>query len=149
LDYCNAHYSGISTGNIHRLQLIQNAAALLLPRSSRSDHITPVLSCLHWLPVCFRIDFKILLLVFKALHGQALIYIGDLLSPHEPDRCLRSSGRNLLTVPESHLVTKGDQTFAVRAPKLWKSLPEELRLAKSVPSFKSLLKTFLYHKAFS
>ncbi|KAF7644272.1 hypothetical protein LDENG_00224820, partial [Lucifuga dentata] len=149
LDYCNTLYSGISKGNIHRLQLIQNTAARFLTRSRRRDHIIAILAGLHRLPFCFRIDFKILLLVFKALHGQAPIYIGDLLSPYEPDGCLRFSGRNLLTVPESHLVTKGDRAFAVRAPKLWNSLPEKLRLAKSVSSFKSLLKTFLYHKAFS
>ncbi|KAF7661531.1 hypothetical protein LDENG_00259890 [Lucifuga dentata] len=144
LDYCNTLYSGISKGNIHRLQLIQNAAVRLLTRSRRSDHIAPILAGLHWLPVCFRIDFKILLLVFKTLHGQAPIYIGDLLNPYEPDHCLRSSGGNLLTVPVSHLVTKGDWAFAVRAPKLWNSLSEEFRLAKSVSSFKLLLKTFFY-----
>ncbi|KAF7651201.1 hypothetical protein LDENG_00114270, partial [Lucifuga dentata] len=119
----------------------------LLSKSTRRSHITPILSSLHWLQVCFRIDFKILLLVFKALHGQAPICIGDLLSPYESDHCLKSSGRNLLTVPESHLVTKGDRAFAVRAPKLCQS--ELLRLAKSVSSFKSLLKTVLYQKAFS
>ncbi|KAF7642022.1 hypothetical protein LDENG_00266100, partial [Lucifuga dentata] len=102
----------------------------------------PILAGLYWLPVCFRIDFKILLVVFKALHGPVPIYICDLLTFYEPDHCLRSSGRNLLIVPESHLVTKGDGAFAVRAPKLWISLPEEVRLAKSVSSFKTLLKFF-------
>lgn len=65
LDYCNALYSGISKGNIHSFQLIQNTAASFLTRK-RSDHITPILPALHWFPVSFRIDFKILLLVFKA-----------------------------------------------------------------------------------
>ncbi len=81
------------------MQLIQNAAARLFTRTKKSDHITPILAALHWLPVSFRIDFKILLLVFKALKGQASAYICDLLTPYEPDRCLRSSGRALLMVP--------------------------------------------------
>ncbi|KAF7646225.1 hypothetical protein LDENG_00191430, partial [Lucifuga dentata] len=106
----------------------------------------PILAGLHWLPVCFRINFKILLLVFKALHSQAPIYICD---PYKPDCCLRSSGRNLLIVPEPCLINKGDRAFAVRVPKLWNSLLQELRLAKLVSSFKSLLKTFFYPKAFS
>ncbi|KAF7659786.1 hypothetical protein LDENG_00292330, partial [Lucifuga dentata] len=72
LDYChNALYSSISKRNIHQLQLIQNAAARLLTRLILRSHITPVLAALHWLPVSFRIDFKIPLLVFKALHNQA------------------------------------------------------------------------------
>ena len=149
IDYCNALYSGISKRNILRLQLIQNTAARLLTHTRRSDHITPVLAALHWLPVSFRIDFKILLLVFKALNGQAPAYILEMLTPYEPDRSLRSSDRALLMVPKSRLVTKGDRAFAVRAPKLWNALPEGLRLANSVSSFKSLLKTHFYRMAFS
>uniref|UniRef100_A0A667WJC6 Reverse transcriptase domain-containing protein n=1 Tax=Myripristis murdjan TaxID=586833 RepID=A0A667WJC6_9TELE len=127
LDYCNALYSGISQHNIHRLQLIQNAAARLLTHTRRSDHITPVLAVLHWLPVSFRIDFKVLLLVFKALNGLAPPYIQDLLTPYEPGRSLRSSGRALLEVPYSRLVSRGDRAFAVRGPRLWNALLEGLR----------------------
>ena len=59
LDYYDALYSGISRQNIQGLQLIQNAAARFLTRTKRCDHITPILAALHWLPVSFRIDFKI------------------------------------------------------------------------------------------
>ncbi len=97
LDYCNALYSGISQRNLQRLQLIQNAAAWLLTGIKKRDHISPILAALHWLLVSFRIDFKILLLPFKALKGQAPVCICDLLIPNEPDRCLRSSGRALLS----------------------------------------------------
>ncbi|KAF7642404.1 hypothetical protein LDENG_00258380 [Lucifuga dentata] len=71
---------------------------------------------LHWLPVSSRNDFSILLLVVKALHSQAPIYICDLLALYEPDCCLKSSGRNLLIVPESRLVTKSDRASAVEFP---------------------------------
>ncbi len=54
-----------------RLQLIQNAAVRLLTRTKRTEHITPLLAVPHWLPLNFRIDFKILLLVSKALSGKA------------------------------------------------------------------------------
>ncbi len=57
LDYCNALYSGISKRNLQRFQLIQNAAPRLLTHTKKSDHITPILAALHWLPVSFRIDF--------------------------------------------------------------------------------------------
>ena len=58
LDYCNALYAGLNQSLIHRLQLVQNAAARLITGTRRSDHITPVLAELHWLPVSFRIDLK-------------------------------------------------------------------------------------------
>ena len=102
--------------------------------------ITPILASLHWLPVCFRIDFKILLITFKARSGLAPSYITDILIPYEPARSLRSLDRALLTLPKSRLKTKGDLAFAIRASQIWNALPEEIRLAGSVNSFKSLLK---------
>ena len=63
------------------------------------DHISPVLKSLHWLPVGQIIDFKVLLLVFKSLHGLGPKYIDELLHNYEPSRCLRSSGTGLLSAP--------------------------------------------------
>lgn len=58
LDYCNSLYVGIGQSELNRLQLVQNAAARLLTGKKKQEHITPVLSSLHWLPVRHRIDFK-------------------------------------------------------------------------------------------
>ncbi len=101
LDYCNSLYMGISQSNINRLQMVQNAAARLLTGTRRFDHISPVLCSLHWLPVCYRIEFKILLLVFKALSGMAPEYLSDLLNPNTSSRPLRSSEKRVLMVPRS------------------------------------------------
>ena len=51
LDYCNSLLYGISDGLLQRFQSVQNAAARLVTGTRRSDHITPVLRQLHWLPV--------------------------------------------------------------------------------------------------
>ena len=65
LDYCNVLLSGLKQSQINRVQHVQNSAARLLTATSRYELVTPVLRSLHWLPVSARIDFKILLLVFK------------------------------------------------------------------------------------
>ena len=148
LDYCNSLFTCLTQKSLHRLQIVQNSAARLLNKTSRYEHITPVLASLHWLPICWRIDFKLLLVTFKALHGLSPGYIFDMLVPYSPTRALRSAGKGLLTIPESRLATKGDRSFSVLAPKLWNALPEQIRLADTVPSCKSLLKTHLYRKAF-
>jgi len=47
---------------------------------------------------------------------------------------------SLLAIPKSRLKSKGDRAFAIRTPRLWNDLPEEIRLAESVTSFESILK---------
>ena len=61
LDYCNALYVGVNQSSLSRLQLVQNAAARLLTKTRKQEHISPVLAALHWLPVHFRINFKLLM----------------------------------------------------------------------------------------
>ena len=66
---------GLPDCEIAKLQRVQNAAARLLMSCKKYDHITPVLINLHWLPVRYRINFKILFLTFKALYGMVPSYI--------------------------------------------------------------------------
>ncbi|KAL0163779.1 hypothetical protein M9458_039532, partial [Cirrhinus mrigala] len=78
LDYCNALYTGLNQSLLNRLQLVRNAAARLLSNTSKRSHISPVLRSLHWLPVRFRVEFKILMFVFKAINGLAPVYLAEL-----------------------------------------------------------------------
>ena len=64
IDYCNSLLYGLPQTQLIKLQWVQNAAARLICNVSRFDHITPVLYQLHWLPVKFRIHFKLLHITF-------------------------------------------------------------------------------------
>ena len=93
------------------------------------NQTTPFLIKLHWLPVFFRIQFKILLLVFKALEGKAPVYIRDLLKTKVAGGyALRSDNQRLLQVPKTKCKSFGDRAFAHSGPSLWNALPLELRL---------------------
>lgn len=70
--YFNALFFGLTKKNLFKLQLFQNSAAHVLTKTRKRAHIALILKSLHWLPVCFRIDFKIILLVYKALTGLVL-----------------------------------------------------------------------------
>ena len=78
IDYCNSLLYGALKRHIDKLQRVQNAAASLVVMQGKFCHITPVLCQLHWPSVSFRINFRILLLTFKAIHELAPSYINNL-----------------------------------------------------------------------
>jgi len=63
LDYCNAVLAGLPKVTIAPLQRAQNAAARLILRLASHDHVTAALRHLHWLPVQYRITYKLCLLM--------------------------------------------------------------------------------------
>ena len=69
IDYCNGllHVYGLPSSHILKLQRVQNAAARLVIGSPRFCHITPVLISLHWLPIKFCVNNKIVLLTFQIM----------------------------------------------------------------------------------
>ncbi len=148
LDYCNALLGGFPASSINKLKIVQNAVARVLTRSRKYDPITPILQSLRWLPIKFCISYKILLLAYKALNGLAPAYLTSLLSRYNPTCSLRSQNSGLLVVPRIAKSTKAGRTFSYLAPKLWNSLPDNVRCSDTLSLFKSRLKKHLFSQAF-
>ena len=148
LDYCNAVLFGLPKKQLDKLQRIQNAAARLLTMTRRRDHITPILMLLHWLPIEYRIQYKIALIVFKCIHGMAPAYLSELLLPYVQTRNLRSQEQQLLREQPNGSAVFG-RCFSVCAPKIWNSIDFNVRNCETVVTFKSKLKTFLFRIAFN
>lgn len=148
LDYCNSLLYGISNYLVRKLQRVQNCAARLIMNAKKRDSISKSLMELHWLPIAFRIEYKLLLLVYKCVYGLAPKYLENRVSFHNPDRLLRSNDKLLLTEPRSNLKTAGDRCFSVAGPKRWNKLPLNIRKVDKIDEFKKELKTYLFRKAF-
>ena len=149
LDYCNGLLYRLPTNLVAKLQSILNTAARLVTITRKYEHITPVMINLHWLPIQYRIQFKLLLLIYKSLLGLAPSYLSDKLSLR-PNKGLPSDIQLLLNVPVSTLRLKfyGDRAFSVAGPTLWNALPKNIRLCATLAAFKTNLKTYLFKKAY-
>ena len=149
MDYCNSLLAGLPEYQINKLQRVQNCAAKVCFRSRKYDHVTPLLPNLHWLPVKERIDFKIATLVFNTFNNCSPVYISSLLE--KPDRVrqlLSSNDTTILKIPHANCKTYGERSFSFFAPKLWNSLPRDIRESPNINIFKKRLKHYLFVKAY-
>ena len=143
LDYCNSLYYQLLACSINHLQVVQNALArVVVPSVRRTNHISPTLRQLHWLPIKQRIEFKIASLTFKTLHFNQPSYLAELLITDTP-RSLHSSSLHKLHIPFTKS-KQGERAFAFAAPTIWNSLPPHLRSCTSTTIFHALLKTHLF-----
>ena len=154
LDYGSATLAGLPAFQHRRLQSVLNAAARLIHRSPRYEHITPLLRDLHWLRRVRspeRIDFKLAVLVYRCLHGLAPQYLSDYFQhvAFSNRRRLRSSSSSLLLIRRTRLLTVGDRAFPVAGSRLWNSLPHVVTSAPTLAIFRKRLKTYLFSRSFA
>ena len=118
--------------------------------SQSHHHLLAVFHCrcsLHWLPVKYRVHFKIYLLTYKALHEEQPVYLRSLIAISLPSRSLRSNRGITLSIPRIK-TNPGARVFSSCAPFLWNNLPLSVRSATLVATFRRRLKTYLFDLAF-
>ena len=127
LDYSNGLFYGLPKCTVSGLQAVQNSAARIVTQERLRDHdsMSRALIGSHWLPVDKRIEYKLLLYTYKALHDLAPGYLCELVVPYVPRRVLRSAELNLLAVPPGKPGKYGSRSFARASANLWNSLREE------------------------
>ncbi len=95
-----------------------------------------------------RIDFKGLLLAYKAINGDGPEYLSDLVVPYITPYNLRSLEENTMSVPKRNLVSCGNRAFSKVASQLWNDLPVSIKFPCDVDTYKKLLKTHLFKLAY-
>ena len=129
---------GANEGDLTRLQRLQNRAVRLIYL------VAQLLRCLHWLPIRARINFKLLVIVFKCIHSTAPSYLQELISFKSSAYATRSSYDKTLLHISKTKSRAGDRAFQAAAPRLCNSLSRNIREANTLERFKNMLKTHLF-----
>ena len=149
MDYCNGLLVGLPGCLISKLQKVQNACIRFLygKKIGKWDHITPFLKEAHFLPVRFRIDYKLALLTFKCINNIAPEYLKELLHIKEQSQSLPLRTTDdffLLNVPKVLHLHRTERAFSFAAPNVWNKLPYCLRTCTNTNEFKKKLKTYYF-----
>ena len=111
INYCNGILFGLPDNQIQKLQRVQNAAARLVTRAKKHGHVSPILYQLHWLPLRYRIQFKIVSLVFLCINDLAPSYLQKLLIQYRPSRNLISQSKSSFVSPRINTHFYGARSF--------------------------------------
>ena len=139
LDYFNSLLSGIAETDLTKLQCVLNRLACVVTKSPPFTRSVPLLRSLHWLPVKYRVHFKICLLTYRALHEEQPLYLRSLLATSLPSRSLRSNRGITLSIHRMRTNT-GARAFSSCAPSLWNNLLLPVCSATLVATFRRRLK---------
>jgi hypothetical protein len=147
IDYANSALYGTSASNILKLQRVQNSLARVVAQVKRFDHIHPVLHDLHWLPIKYRIDYKVATLTYKIKSTGSPVYLLPSVSDYIPTRHLRSSSQLLLSKPAVRTQTAG-RAFSQAAPSVWNDLPADIRSSDNYKQFRTRIRFYYFKLAF-
>ena len=147
LDYCNSLLYNIANKDIATLQRVQNCLPRIVTRTPRFSRSVPLLKVLHWLPVHYRIIFKICTITYQALSYTQPAYLHAMLTPARNSRQLRSTSSNPLYIPRVK-TNAGTRDFSVAAPEVWNYRHVSVKSEGNIVSFRRRQKTFLFNDAY-
>ena len=151
IDYCDSLLFGSNHDLTSHLQRIQNYAARVILRLLKSSSITTHIKSLIWFPVKVRSTYRIVCLCYHCHSSTAPSYVAEMqhIKPlHTRNTRSSSYTMPLLNRPAHSKATLGDRSFSFASSSVRNSVPNDVRCAHSLSSFKSRLKTNLFRSVY-
>ena len=152
LNFCNAIYHSLPQKEIYKLDKLLKAGARYIFKiygTERRQPMTPYLQQLHFLPMKYRLDFKINMLVYKCFENQAPDYLISLLLPRNLDSKISTRKDSDSTWLNQYPIEKLNykcRNFRHIAPKTWNKLNIMIRESPSLDAFQTRLKMFYFQQ---
>ena len=146
LDYCNAVLAGLPSTTLYPLRRVRNSAVLLVAGLGPRNHVTEQMKKLYWVPIKYRTNFKLCLMMHDAVTGQCPQYIRDILCQHYLD----GIGFGQLLVAVQHPQDKnffGERVLSVAGTHEWNTLPQEITDIINREASKRDIKTYYFKLA--
>ena len=157
LSYCQgmttatAVLAGLPTSTLAPLQRVLNAAARFVAGATSRTHVSGTMKSLHWLPIVYRIRFKLSVLMHGVHNGTNLSYLTHTTIPISSlpgHRQLRSAMTIEYDIPRTR-IQFGDRACSVAGPREWTALPADIRNITDFSSFNRSIKTHSFVLAYS
>ena len=125
LDYSHALLCGARDDVIKQLERVQRIAARVVCKKYTNDHstVTELQWERHWLPIKARVQYKIILLVYKAFNTGIPPYLAALLTGKSLCKVTWTSQKvNILNVPAHDKGRHSMKALSVDGPTMWSEL---------------------------
>ena len=144
IDYGSVVWGTTSASNLDKISKLQKRAARIILHADFNTPSAEMFETLDWLPIVKRLKYNKAVFTYRAMNNLTPQYISDLLKPvsETHNRALRSSVNGALAVPRSRS-SLFDRSYSYTAPKLWNSIPIQVRNSQSLKSFKDNIKVIL------
>lgn len=138
-DYCDSLLTDLTEHLNQRLQRAHNACIRFVCNTRRFDHVTPSFNMLSWLRLKERRQLHSLSLLFKILNSSTPRYLS---SRFQRLSVARANDLGLLRIPQ-HRTSAYSSSFSVALPRVWNSLPREIRDCRTYSMFHSKVRKML------
>ena len=140
-------WGSTSLTHLQRAQKIQNFAAKVALGALKYDHVTPLLKELKWLKVQEKYKYELGVTIYNIINKNVPSWLFSLPTTRQT-HSVNTRQQHQLHVPKTNTFI-AERSISVAGPKLWNSLPLNVKNKNSLPAFKNKLRDYLLNNCFS